>query len=177
MALNILDDEMDLCSELYHAAWLSCGLINDLYSWPKERQAAVEKGATHVNNSVWVLMKQHSIDEKEAIARLRGRIRDCIVRHLDVVEQCKHRTDISPDLGCFVDAMQYSMIANVVFSREWPRYNEGEAFNERQLRWMKGGTPESPGVMGRRGQVARPKAYWFHVCSLLAGSILSLAFL
>ncbi|KAK0638643.1 isoprenoid synthase domain-containing protein [Cercophora newfieldiana] len=149
MAIDIPDHEMDLCSELCHAAWLSCGLINDLYSWPKERKAAVDSGASHVNNAVWVLMRQHGIDEPAAIARLKDRIRSCMAQHLVVVEQCKHRTNISLQLRRFVEAMEYSMVANVVFSGECPRYNYQRGFNERQLGWMKGGTPSEPGIMGR----------------------------
>ncbi|KAK3389368.1 putative geranylgeranyl diphosphate synthase [Podospora didyma] len=131
MALTIPDDEMESLSELCHPAWLSCGLINDLYSWPKERDAAAKKGVGHVNNSVWVLMKEHKIDETEAIARLRGRIRVCFVQHQQKMKESNDRTDISADVKRFMEAMQYSMAANVVWSRSCPRYNEGRQFNER----------------------------------------------
>lgn len=148
MALTISDEEIDRHSQLLHPAWLSCGMVNDLYSWPKEREAAVRSRSEHVNNSIWVLMREHDIDEGEAISRLRALIKDCFSQHLRITESCKDRADLSPDLRRFMEAMSYSMVANVVWSGSCPRYNEGAGFSRRQLEWMKNGTPGYPGIMG-----------------------------
>ncbi len=148
MALDIPDEEMETCSQLCHPAWVSCALINDLYSWPKEHKAFREEGGTHVNNSVWVLMKEHGFDEAKAVEKLMDEIRKCFTDHKEVLAQNSDRTDLSVDLRRLMDALQYSMIANVAWSRVCPRYNEDGQFSEQQLRWMADGTPGLPGIMG-----------------------------
>jgi len=151
IGLTVSDKELDICSELCRPAWLSCGLINDLYSWPKEKRDAASRGESHVSNSVWVLMQEHGIDEADAICLLREKIKDCFSSYSAHLSKSKGRKDLSKDAHRFMEALQFSMVANVVWSLTCPRYNESEVFNERQMQWIENGTPKEPGVMGFDG--------------------------
>ena len=44
MALTIPDDEYDLCVTLARPCYIALGLVNDLYSWDKERVEASRAG-------------------------------------------------------------------------------------------------------------------------------------
>ncbi|KAK0639609.1 isoprenoid synthase domain-containing protein [Cercophora newfieldiana] len=148
MGITLSESELDVCYSLCHPMWLSCGLINDLYSWPKERDAAAAQRVGHVNNAVWVLMKEQSVDEAQALVLLRDKIRQCFVDYRAVLLQHGGRLDFSSELRRLLHALSFSMIGHLVWSRTAPRYIYGCGFSERQLRWMKDGTPRSIGVMG-----------------------------
>ena len=61
MAITIPDHEYELCMELARPLYIALGLVNDLYSWEKERDAAAEEGQDSVFNAIWVIMNERGI--------------------------------------------------------------------------------------------------------------------
>lgn len=141
LGLHIPDHEIDLCRELMANAWIAVGLQNDLWSWPKERDAAKQHGKDHVVNAIWVLMQEHKTDVSEAMQICRNLIVEYVAKYLKVIEATRNDESISLDLRKYLDAMLYSISGNVVWSLECPRYNPKITFNETQLGWMERGVP------------------------------------
>ncbi|KAH8786022.1 fusicoccadiene synthase [Diaporthe sp. PMI_573] len=144
LGLHIPDHELDLCRELMSHAWIAVGLQNDIWSWPKERDAARLHGKDHVVNAIWVLMQEHQTDVDGAMQICRKLIVDHVAKYLDVIEANKNDESISLDLRKYLDVMLYSISGNVVWSLECPRYNPDINFNETQLEWMRQGLPPRP---------------------------------
>ncbi|KAG6353554.1 hypothetical protein INS49_005516 [Diaporthe citri] len=146
LGLHIPDHELDLCRELMSHAWIAVGLQNDIWSWPKERDAAKMNEKDHVVNAIWVLMQEHQTDVDGAMQICRKLIVDHVAKYLDVIEATKNDESISLDLRRYLDAMLYSISGNVVWSLECPRYNPDINFNETQREWMRLGVPPRPEV-------------------------------
>lgn len=143
LGIRIQDDEIDKCRELMRPAWIAASLTNDLFSWPKEYEAAKSRGKDHVVNAIWVLMQEHSCDAAEAQRICRKLIKEVVAEYLQIVQDTKNNESVSADLRKYVEAMQYSISGNVVWSLTCPRYNPGVAFNDRQLAWINEGVPTS----------------------------------
>lgn len=144
MGLNIPEHELELCQELMSHAWIAVGLQNDIWSWPKERDAAAMNGKGHVVNAIWVLMQEHQTDVDGAMQICRKLIVDHVAKYLDVIEATKDDESLSLDLRKYLDAMLYSISGNVIWSLECPRYNPKIDFNATQLGWMRQGLPPPP---------------------------------
>ena len=144
MAITIPEEEMDTCRELMRYAWMAVGLTNDLFSWQKEYEASRRNGQTDVVNAIWVLTGEHSISVDEAKELCRSKIKDCVAKYRIVVEETKKRTDLSLDLRKYVEAMQYSLSGNVVWSLLCPRYHAEANYNQLQLSRMKHDVGKSP---------------------------------
>ena len=142
MGISIPHEELDLCHELANTAYLNLGLTNDLYSWQKEYETAVAMGQDFVVNIIYVLMKEHSISEEEAKELTREKIKVTIIDFRRIVAETKERTDISGETKRYLEALQYSLSGNLVWSKDCPRYQRGSSYNERQLDWMKNGVPK-----------------------------------
>ncbi|KAK6213609.1 fusicoccadiene synthase [Colletotrichum tabaci] len=142
LSLRIPDHEMDLCRKLMAPAWIAVGLQNDLWSWPKERDAAEKQGKDHVINAIWVLMHEHKTDLEGAEQICRRLIKENVAKYLQIVKECRDDASLSEDLRKYIEAMKYSISGNVVWSLTCPRYNPQVSFNERQIRWMHEGVPE-----------------------------------
>ena len=147
MGLTIPEEEMSICAQLCRPAWITAGLTNDLFSWEKEHDAAVENGQSDVVNAIWVLMGEHSITVDEAKAMCRQKIREAVAEYVQVVKETRIRTDISLDLRIYVEALQYSLSGNVVWSMQCPRYHPKASYNDRQQEWMKNGVPQIPKLL------------------------------
>lgn len=145
LGLHIPDHELNLCRELMSHAWIAVGLQNDIWSWPKEQDAAVLHGKDHVVNAIWVLMQEHRTDVDGAMQICRKLIVDHVAKYLDVIEATKNDESISLDLRKYLDAMLYSISGNVVWSLECPRYNPDINFNKAQLELMRERLPPPPG--------------------------------
>uniref|UniRef100_UPI0035CD3D5D Fusicoccadiene synthase n=1 Tax=Phomopsis amygdali TaxID=1214568 RepID=UPI0035CD3D5D len=141
LGLHIPDHELELCRELMANAWIAVGLQNDIWSWPKERDAATLHGKDHVVNAIWVLMQEHQTDVDGAMQICRKLIVEYVAKYLEVIEATKNDESISLDLRKYLDAMLYSISGNVVWSLECPRYNPDVSFNKTQLEWMRQGLP------------------------------------
>lgn len=54
MGITLAKEEMDTCERLLRPAWIVMVLTNDLFSWEKEYDAAIEMGLKNTYNSIWV---------------------------------------------------------------------------------------------------------------------------
>ena len=139
MALTIPEGEMNLCKQLVRPAFAALSLTNDLFSWEKEREAAKRDGLPHVFNAIWVLMEELSISESEAKDLCRVKIRESVVESLRNIEYTKSNLDLSLDLRTYVEAIQYSVSGNLVWSLYCPRYHPEASYNDVQLAMMEQG--------------------------------------
>ncbi|MCJ1461457.1 hypothetical protein MMC07_000054 [Pseudocyphellaria aurata] len=140
MALTIPDEEMALCKELVRPAFAAWSLTNDLFSWDKEHQAAQHAGDSEVVNAVWVLMREHSVDESRAKEICREKIKEKVIEYLRIVDDTKRSPSISADLIKYVEAIQYSLSGNVAWSIHCPRYHAEATYSQQQQMMMKHGS-------------------------------------
>lgn len=136
MALTIPEGEMDLCKKLGRPAFAALGLTNDLFSWDKERDAAKESGQPHVVNAIWVLMGELSIPESVAKAVCREKIKESVADCLVKVKEAKSDPKLSPDLKTYIEALQYSVSGNLVWSLNCLRYYPEASFDSVTLSMM-----------------------------------------
>lgn len=136
MALTVPAEEMALCSELVRPAFAAICLTNDLFSWEKEHKAAQKAGDSQVFNAVWVLMREHSIDENRAKEVCRDKIKEKVMDYLRVVDDTKRDLSISLDLAKYVDAVQYIHSGNLIWSMHCPRYHPELPYNQHQQKIM-----------------------------------------
>lgn len=59
-------------------------------------------------------MQEHSIDEAEAIQLLKKIIKDCFPSYSVDLGKSEKRKDLSKDAHRFMEALQFSIVANVV---------------------------------------------------------------
>ncbi len=136
LALTIPEHEEDLRDELVRPAFYAMILTNDLFSWDKERDAA-ERDGTCIFNAVQILMREHSITELEAKELCRATINKYAAESIRISEDTQRDLDISLDLRKYVEATQYTMSGNVVWSVYCPRYNPEASFNDGQYAMRK----------------------------------------
>ena len=136
MAITIPEHEADLCKQLVRPAFAAISLTNDLFSWKKERDAAEREGNPHVVNAIWVLMKEHSITELEAQKLCREKIMVYVDESVRVSEDTKRNINISSGLRKYVEAIQYSLSGNLVWSIYCPRYHPEASYNDEQYSMM-----------------------------------------
>ncbi|MCJ1462660.1 hypothetical protein MMC07_001263 [Pseudocyphellaria aurata] len=140
MALTIPDEEMALCKELVRPAFAAWSLTNDLFSWDKEYQAAQHAGDSEVVNAVWILMREHSVDESRAKEICREKIKENVVHYLRIVDETKRNPSISLDLIKYVEAIQYTLSGNLIWSLFCPRYNAEATYNQQQQMMLNHGS-------------------------------------
>ncbi len=92
----------------------------------------MKTGQSQMFNAIWVLMREHSITVDEAKEVCRQKIKDYVVDYLRIVEENQSNMNLSLDLRKFIEAMQYSLSGNAVWSRYSPRYNPEAALDELQ---------------------------------------------
>ncbi|KAF2786945.1 terpenoid synthase [Melanomma pulvis-pyrius CBS 109.77] len=122
MALTIPDDELDLCMKLARPGYAAISLTNDLYSWKKEKKAADDSDLDYVFNAIWVIMKERSIEESEAIEVCRQEILKYITEYEYIVESTTKDLSLSWDVRTYIEAVRQSYIGNLVWSIYCPRY-------------------------------------------------------
>lgn len=165
MGLHIPEEEIETCRTLMEPAWIAVGLANDVFSWPKERDVSRSMGLDHVVNAVWVLMQEHSISEEEATRRCRELSAQCVAKYVETVYRVIEDESFSAGLRKYIEAMQYSISGNIVWSKTCPRYNPGAEFNREQLDWLANGVPELKKVPASMRCSVRPD---FADCSNMA---------
>lgn len=133
---------MELCRKLTAPSWIAVGLQNDLWSWPKERDAAEQLGQSHVINALWVIMQEHHVDIEAAETICRELIKQNVAESLRIWEENQFNESISVDLRRYIQCMLFSISGNVAWSLGCPRYNPVSSFNAKQLDWMQNGVPE-----------------------------------
>ena len=124
MALTIPEHEYDLCVTLSRPCYIALGLVNDLYSWEKERTEAERAGQDYVFNAIWVIMKERSVSEEEAKASCRDQALEQIAAYYRNVEKARDDTSLSKDLRAYLEALLFSYSGNVTWSIYCPRYKE-----------------------------------------------------
>ena len=139
MAITIPEEEMELSRQLLRQGSIALVLQNDLFSWEKEREAATQMGATNVVNAIYVLMGEHAITVSEAKEMCRGIIKENVAEYLRVLEINRNNMELSLDLRRYLEAFQYTLSGNVVWSATCPRYHPGASFSEFQLSMMRDG--------------------------------------
>jgi hypothetical protein len=145
MGITIPEKEADICAKLMRPAWVAAGLTNDLFSWEKEYAAAIRNGHPDVANAIWVLMGEHSITAEEAKLLCREKIKVAVAEYLKIIEESRNNTNLSLDLRRYIEAMQYSLSGNVVWSLQCPRYHPEKNYNQLQLLRMEHGLAAYPG--------------------------------
>lgn len=123
MALTIPTNEYDLCMELARPGYAVLGLVNDLYSWRKERDAANKAGQDFVFNAIWVIMRERSVSEDEAKAICADEIRRYTSEYQDIVHAIRGDSSLSKDTRAYLEAVLFSCIGNLVWSIYCPRYH------------------------------------------------------
>lgn len=123
LQITIPEAEEDICKRLVRPAFAVLCLTNDLFSWEKENLSAIQRGLDYVPNAISVLKTEHSISTEESKCMCRGIIKQCVSEYMDTVEQRGSDATLSIDLRRYLDAMQYTLSGNAVWSLDSPRYN------------------------------------------------------
>jgi fusicocca-2,10(14)-diene synthase len=106
MGLKIPEEEIEMSKTFMRSAWIVLSLTNDLYSWPKEYEAAVQKGQSHVVNAIWVLMHENSLNANEAKTLCCKMIKEYVSEYIQMVKELRINESLSLDLRKYLDAMQ-----------------------------------------------------------------------
>lgn len=122
LAITIPEAEDATCKRLVRPAFAALCLTNDLFSWEKEHQSAIERGLGYVPNAIGVLMKEHSISIAEAKALCRRAIKESVSEYVNIAKQSTGNTSLSPDLRRYLDALRYTLSGNAVWTVYSPRY-------------------------------------------------------
>ncbi|KAI0541876.1 isoprenoid synthase domain-containing protein [Xylaria digitata] len=147
MCLTIPPEEEKDFWRITRPIWVAEALTNDLQSWNKELVQTQDK--TDMANSIWVLMKQYSIDIDDAKSRIRRRIRESVAEYLDSLRHLYTRNKLSPDTARLVEAMQYMHSSNLYWGNSAPRYHQDRSLTDFQIAREKNGWPY--GSMDRVG--------------------------
>lgn len=139
MAITIPEDEMGLSSQLLRPGWIALGLSNDFFSWEKEREAATRMGATKVVNAIYILMEEHAISVSEAKEMCRALVKENVAEYIRVLNGSRNNMELSLDLRRYLEAFQYALSGNVVWSVTCPRYHPEACFSELQSSMMQNG--------------------------------------
>ena len=81
-------------------------------------------------------MGEHSMTELEAKSLCREKTTEYVAQSVCVVEDTQNNLDISLDLRTYVEAIQYSISGNLVWSLYCPRYHPEASYNNDQLSMM-----------------------------------------
>ncbi|KAF7194703.1 Ophiobolin F synthase [Pseudocercospora fuligena] len=123
MALDIPREEKEECWRLTRPVWAAAALTNDVQSWEKECRLVQLQDKTDMVNSIWILMKQHTIDVEEAKARVLNKVKEFVSQYIQTVRTTATRQDLSLDSRIFVEAMQYMISGNAMWGISSPRYH------------------------------------------------------
>ncbi|KAH6615376.1 fusicoccadiene synthase [Boeremia exigua] len=121
--LTIPTFEVETCMRLARPGYEAISLVNDVYSWPKERVEADEAGQDYVFNAVWVVMGERRCDEEAALCICREKIQT-------LIEQFELNLEHSEDLNLSIQSQQYlacvrqSYVGNLIWSIYCPRYQD-----------------------------------------------------
>jgi ophiobolin F synthase len=126
-AITVPDEEEEEAKRLIVPALIQASLLNDLFSFEKEKNDA------NVQNAVLIVMNEHGCIEEEARDILKKRIRLECANYVHNVKETNARVDVSDELKRYINIMQYTLSGNAAWSTNCPRYNGPTKFNELQL--------------------------------------------
>ena len=69
----------------------------------------------------------------------RGIIKENVAEYLRVLEENRNNMELSLDLRRYLEAFQYALSGNAIWSAICPRYNPEACFNDFQLSMMRDG--------------------------------------
>ncbi|KAL3297596.1 fusicoccadiene synthase [Colletotrichum asianum] len=122
MAITIPDHEYELCMELARPLYIALGLVNDLHSWEKERDAAAEEGQDYVFNAIWVIMNERGIGVDDAKDICCEETMKVMSTYWNTVKAARNNESLSDDLRRYLEALLLSYSGNLVWSIYCPRY-------------------------------------------------------
>ncbi|KAH8126288.1 geranylgeranyl pyrophosphate synthase [Trichoderma asperelloides] len=125
--INIPDEEEELAKEFLSPIIRHAFLVNDLFSFEKE------KHDVNCQNAVLVVMREHNCEEEEAREILKNRIRQETKNVLRTVKEVKARTDVSNDVKRYIEVMMHTVSGNILWSQLCPRYNKDARFSDMQI--------------------------------------------
>ena len=108
--------------QLARPGYEAISLVNDIYSWPKERIEAQETGQDYVFNAVWVVMKEQGCDEEAALRTCRKTTQQRFETFDNVVKESRV-SGLSLQGQQYLNAVRQSYVGNLVWSIYCPRYN------------------------------------------------------
>jgi hypothetical protein len=123
--LTIPQSEVETCMLLARPAYEAISLVNDIYSWPKERADAASSGQDYVFNAVWVIMRERDCDEASALRICRDMTLQLLRKYEHIMDGLKNH-GLSPQSRQYLEAVRQSYVGNLVWSIYCPRYNNDE---------------------------------------------------
>lgn len=126
-AITVPNEEEEEAKRLITPALIQASLLNDLFSYEKEKNDA------NIQNAVLVVMNERGCCQEEARGILKKRIRIECANYVRNVKETNARTDVSDELKRYIDVMQYTLSGNAAWSTNCPRYNGPTKFNALQL--------------------------------------------
>lgn len=159
LAITIPESEKDICNQFVRPAFVVLGLTNDLFSWEKEYQSAMQRGMKNVPNAIWVLMQQHAMDLAQAKQLCRKIIKQNVSEYLEIVRKNMDNKNLSPDLRRYLDAIQYTLSGNALWSLESPRYRLHDQHDTSQNSMMHTGLAQNHGENTNYAPVQDNPAY------------------
>ncbi|KAI0398731.1 terpenoid synthase [Xylaria palmicola] len=111
--------EIAMSRDFYLSAGRVMALTNDLYSWEVERKQSAGRSW----NAVPILIEQHSMEEKDAVAILKGLIiyHEQQTRRLGLEMRGNYKW--SRKISRYVEAIELMLGGNCFWSSTCPRYN------------------------------------------------------
>lgn len=143
MGLTISSVEQDRLHELCLSCFAHLTLVNDLYSYEKEYEAALAKGDPEWLNALNVIMQEHSINLDQAKIICRQRIKKAAAKFSAIVRSAPTDATLSVDVRRYLEALQYGMVGNLAWSMTCPRYHKTANYTVEQLKLMRDGAGKS----------------------------------
>ncbi|GIC93128.1 terpene cyclase [Aspergillus udagawae] len=125
-AITVPDEEEEEAKRLIIPALIQASLLNDLFSFQKEKNDA------SIQNAVLIVMNEHGCIE-EARDILKKRIRLECANYVHNVKETNAWVDVSDELKRYINIMQYTLSGNAAWSTNCLRYNGPTKLNELQL--------------------------------------------
>lgn len=132
MALTIPEAEVAQIRDLTRPCWIVLALQNDICSYNKECRAAAQKGASHVVNALWFIMRDSRIELDEAEKICRQHVDTNVKRYQEIVAMHRNDESLSKDARKYLESLLYTISGDAAWSLICPRYNSKETNREPQ---------------------------------------------
>ncbi|KAK4184546.1 isoprenoid synthase domain-containing protein [Podospora australis] len=142
--ITLSDEEHQVLNEVSLEISKAMVLINDVFSWEKERQDADKNGedVSAITNVVPIIMRQHSISADGAKIVSQTLCREYSQRFLKTMSQAREQQKYSSELQRCIEDQQYLQSGNMIWSIDCTRYNPAAKSAPERLSWMTQGIPD-----------------------------------
>ncbi|GME27538.1 hypothetical protein N7486_003972 [Neofusicoccum parvum] len=123
--LNLTDAELADSDHIASTGMGHMALVNDYWSWPKEKATAQQGG--RAMNAVNVIMREHGLSEPTAHEHLKTLIADMEQRLVSEVNRWLAAGERSEEARRYVDAIVLCAGGNMYWASSCPRYNAHRA--------------------------------------------------